>query len=90
MLLSILATFAQKRHAICVAPGFFFEISGLEAFHRQGDTTLGEGWTEILTALRSWKSNLGFPCSTFELGLSGCLGEGCSTFPGILGILRDL
>lgn len=70
-----------------------FEISGLEAFHRQGNTALGEGWTEIFPTPHSWKWNLGFPRSTFELGLSGCLGgsSGCFDLPwGFLFFLRDL
>lgn len=70
-----------------------FEISGLEAFHRQGNTALGEGWTEIFPTPHSWKLNLGFPRSTFELGLSGCLGgsSGCFDLPwGFLFFLRDL
>ena len=66
-----------------------FEISGLEAFHRQGNTALGEGWTEIFPTPHSWKLNLGFPRSTFELGLSGCLGElGMLDLPCFF--LRDL
>ena len=70
-----------------------FEISGLEAFHRQGNTALGEGWTETFPTPHSWKLNLGFPRSTFELGLSGCLGgsSGCFDLPwGFLFFLRDL